>query len=250
MDFCVNIKNIIIIEAQSSVVNVEGFQEKSFIKADLPKLAVLKPMQRRRLSPFAKLAMHCALDVIKDETQALVSVFSSRHGDLHKTSTMLHDLALGEDISPTAFSLSVHNAIAGLFTIFTQNRQASTTVSAGQDTFMMALVEAYIRLKTGQHEQVLLVHCDQALPSPYAHYADELQIDHGVALILTKDDFTGQRLSIKRVNSGSLTGSPADDNVMELPQAISFCRWLNEPSKPKTLMMPGHQWKIDRLCDE
>jgi len=247
MDFCINIKKIVAIEAINPVINLDGHQEIAFSKTELPKLDDLKPMQRRRLSPFAKLAMHCALEVTKHEKQALVSVFSSRHGDLHKTSTMLHDLALGEDISPTAFSLSVHNAVAGLFTIFTQNTQASTTVSAGKDTFLMALVEAYIRLKTGQHQQVLLVHSDQVLPSPYSQFADELQIDHAVALILTKDDLAGQRISIKKSNNISVSSV---DSLTELPQAVSFYRWLNDIEKPQELTMLANQWKINRLNNE
>jgi len=247
MDFCINIKKIVALEAVNPVINLDGHQERSFSKTELPKLADLKPMQRRRLSPFAKLAMHCALEVTKNETQPLVSVFSSRHGDLHKTSTMLNDLALGEDISPTAFSLSVHNAVAGLFTIFTHNTQASTTVSAGKDTFLMALVEAYIRLKTGKHEQVLLVHSDQVLPSPYSQYADELQIDHAVALILTKDNVVGQRLSINKYNNISVTSA---DSLTELPQALSFYRWLNDTTKPQELTLLAKHWKINRLNNE
>jgi hypothetical protein len=245
MEFCINIKKIVAIEAVNPVINLDGHQERSFNKAELPKLADLKPMQRRRLSPFAKLAMHCALEVTKNENQSLVSVFSSRHGDLHKTSTMLHDLALGEDISPTAFSLSVHNAVAGLFTIFTKNTQASTTVSAGKDTFMMALVEAYIRLKTGKHEQVLLVHCDQSLPSPYSQYADEVQVDHAIALILTKNSNLGQRLSIKKLKNESTT-STSDNSLGELPQALSFHRWFSDIKQTQELTMLAKQWKINR----
>lgn len=247
MDFCINIKKIVAIEAENSAKNLDGHHERSFSKAELPKLADLTPMQRRRLSPFAKLAMYCALEVTKNEVKSLTSVFSTRHGDLHKTSIMLHDLALGEDISPTAFSLSVHNAVAGLFTIFTQNTEASTTVSAGKDTFMMALVEAYIRLNTGKHEQVLLVHTDQSLPSPYSQYADELQIDHAVALILTKDDSAGQRLSIKKYINGNVTSG---DNPIEIPQALSFYRWFSDMTKPKELIMLANQWEINRLNHE
>jgi hypothetical protein len=250
MDFCINIKKIVAIEAVNTVMNLDGHQERCFSKAELPTLADLKPMQRRRLSPFAKLAMHCALEATKFESQPLVSVFSSRHGDLHKTSTMLHDLALGEDISPTAFSLSVHNAVAGLFTIFTKNTQASTTVSAGKDTFMMALVEAYIRLKTGKHQQVLLVHCDQSLPSPYSQYADELQVDHAVGLILTKDDFSAQRVSIKKHNNGNMASIVSANSEIELPQAVSFYRWLSDTTKTQELTLLANQWKVNRLNNE
>jgi len=242
MEFSVNIKKIISLDAASFSLGLDN--ERAFDKANYPKLEMLKPMQRRRLSPYAKLAMHCALQITADETGALESIFSTRHGDIHKTSDMLHDIALGEDISPTAFSLSVHNAVSGLFTIFTQNTLPSTTVSAGKDTFMMALVEAYVRLNSGQSEQVLLVHCDQALPKPYIQYADELQIDHAIAMILTKDKDCGEAISFKRLEEGSVALN--DDRVEDLPQGIAFSQWFEKVPKERELILSNTCWKVSR----
>ncbi|WP_082627241.1 beta-ketoacyl synthase chain length factor [Colwellia sp. TT2012] len=74
--------------------------------------------QLRRLSPFSKIALHC-LDMPAALKQNLPLIFASQHGDLAKTITLIKDAALGENLSPTKFSLSVHNATTGLFSIAT-----------------------------------------------------------------------------------------------------------------------------------
>ena len=88
----------------------------------LPQLTTIPAMQRRRLSPFAKVALHCALEASAEHQANIPCVFSSRHGDLHRTTKLIENIALSKDLSPTQFGLSVHNAAAGLFSIFTGNR--------------------------------------------------------------------------------------------------------------------------------
>ena len=244
MEFTVNIKKIAYVNARNNQTGDK--QVHQFDKSELPSLSALKPMQRRRLSPYAKLAMHCALEVTENENNQLMSVFSSRHGDLHKTSDMLGDISAGEALSPTAFSLSVHNAVSGLFTIFTQNTQPSTTISAGKNTFLMAMLEAHIRLKTGEREDILLVHCDQALPEPYLKYADEAQIDHAIALVLTKDSSVATT-SINLVQLDNKNMGVALKNKLntELPQAIAFSQWFNQADK-KELLLNDPYWLVTR----
>ena len=48
----------------------------------------------------------------------------------------------GEEVSPTAFSLSVHNAIAGLFSIAYGCHQEITVIAPGQDGIAPAFIEA------------------------------------------------------------------------------------------------------------
>ena len=194
-----------------------------FEKTQLPKLDWVKPMQRRRLSPFAKMALYCAHQAA-GEIKPLPSVFSSRHGDLHKTSMLLDDLAEGEALSPTAFSLSVHNAVSGLFTILTENQQATNTVVAGKNTLLMAIVDGYARIKSGLAEQMLVVHCDQALPEIYLPDADEYQIDHAVAFVLSEQKLTPSSI---KIDLAALT-SALESNSHDIPQALRLGQWLAE----------------------
>src|SRR5215471_20708496 len=53
-------------------------------------------------------------------------VLASRHGEFSRTLTILAALATGELPSPADFSMSVHNALAGLLSIHTGNMLGHT----------------------------------------------------------------------------------------------------------------------------
>lgn len=195
-----------------------------FEKEQLPKLDWVVPMQRRRLSPFAKMALYCAYQASAEIAEPLPSIFCSRHGDLHKTSILLADLVQSESLSPTAFSLSVHNAVSGLFTILTKNKQATNTVVAGSNTLLMAIVDGYARLNSGHADQLLVVHCDQALPDIYLSYADELQIDHAVAFIISRESVSPHSIEVDINDLTSAVGQMSSN----LPQALKIEEWLTQ----------------------
>jgi hypothetical protein len=153
---------------------------------DLPALKEIPAMQRRRLSRFAKLTMQCVLDVISDETADLPCIFSSRHGDLHKTSKLIEDVAQKSDLSPTHFGLSVHNAVAGLYSIFANNKQPMTATSAGEDSFLMALVDGYAKLKSQNLDKILIVYTDEVVPEKYRQYVSDNEKTMSIALILKR----------------------------------------------------------------
>ncbi len=81
-----------------------------------PDVSFLPAMQRRRLSPLARMAFHVAWPLAEGRPP-LPLIFASRHGETPRTFAILGDLARGEPLSPTQFSLSVHNAIIGLWSI-------------------------------------------------------------------------------------------------------------------------------------
>ena len=82
--------------------------EQPVVPASVPK------MLQRRLSLLAKAVFHAADRCIKVGEQ-IPTVFSSTHGEIGKSFRMLKTIEGGEEISPAAFRLSVHNAISGLF---------------------------------------------------------------------------------------------------------------------------------------
>jgi len=206
-----------------------------------PKLAFVPPMQRRRLSPFAKIALYAAQHASETVDEELPMIFSSRHGDLRKTSDLLGELALDNELSPTAFSLSVHNAVAGLYSILTNNKSAINAMAAGQDSLFMALVDAYARLKSGICNKVLLIHVDQALPEAYDEFKDEKQIDHAVAFVLSLDENIKTKLKLEfdaheeRINTSG-----------QMPFALLFYAWLNSNDKNLTLSSNRNLWHCSK----
>lgn len=168
---------------------------------DTPSLTHIPPMKRRRLSLFAKMAIHVATEM-KCSPQT-PTVFASRHGDLHKTSLLLKDLAHRDPLSPTQFGLSVHNAAAGQFHIFTHNQQANNTISAGEDTLLASLIDGVSRLFTDSSDEILLIFCDQPVPDLYQPFCKEPSFPHALALLLSKQQGQAVQLSKRQVNSNN-----------------------------------------------
>src|SRR6516164_4833273 len=135
-------------------------------------------MLRRRLGPLGQRAIAAAYETGADAGARYI--FASRHGDLRRTATLLASLAARETLSPAEFSVSVHNAFAGLLSIATQATAGHTAIAAGPDSFAFGIVEAVGCLMAAPAERVLLVYCDEAPPVPYG----ELSIATGEGLAL------------------------------------------------------------------
>lgn len=144
-------------------------------------------MQRRRMSPFVKMMLHTAHQVTHTNKKYahLPVVFSSRHGDFSKTSTLLAELGKQELLSPKDFGLSVHNAAVGMYSIITGNHQPMSAIAAGKESFPCALIESYIKLIELNQTDILLIHTDESLPAPYTQFIDERQITHSIAVVIS-----------------------------------------------------------------
>ncbi|HLJ62547.1 MAG TPA: beta-ketoacyl synthase chain length factor, partial [Stellaceae bacterium] len=94
-------------------------------------------------------------------------------------------LAAEEPVSPADFSLSVHNALAGLLSIATKNPAGHTAIAAGEDSFGFGLIEAVSTLMASPEEKVLLVFFDEPLPAEYATFRDRDETSLALALVLS-----------------------------------------------------------------
>jgi hypothetical protein len=79
-------------------------------------------------------------------------VFASRHGDVARSMDLLGALASDQPLSPTGFGLSVHNAIAALYSIARGHRGNYLALAAGQATVEAACLEAAGLLADGARE--------------------------------------------------------------------------------------------------
>ena len=134
----------------------------------VPALEQIPAMQRRRLSGIAKLALNSAIHSLNSKSVDYI-VWASQYGDEHKTLKILADVLQDQTPSPTQFSTSVHNAIAGLYSILCQDATPSTSLAA---SWSEALIEAYAWLKTTAkpNARVLVVYYDEALPEIYQEF--------------------------------------------------------------------------------
>lgn len=106
-------------------------------------------------------------------------VYVSRHGECSRTLTLLQDLARGELMSPTAFGLSVHNAVAGLYSIHRGLTGNITALSAGCHNLLAGLIET-LGLIQATKGKVLCVFCDE--PPPSMFHAQVNQPENAFAL--------------------------------------------------------------------
>lgn len=139
-------------------------------------------MQRRRLSPMARAVFECAWPVAQGQPP-MPLVYASRHGETTRNFGLLQSLAAGEPLSPTAFGLSVHNALAGQWSIIRRETTESIALSAEDDGLEHAFLEAGLLLADG-HDNVLVVLAEERPPAPYSPWIDDVPFSYAAAFRL------------------------------------------------------------------
>lgn len=226
------------------VDNAERWQQWADGKLDVgdevkPDVSFLPAMFRRRLSPLSKMALLVAHQC-RGEDGPVPTVFCSRHGELNRTIGLLQDIAAGELISPTGFSMAVHNTGSGLYSIANKDTSISTAIAGGIDSFQSAFIDCAAALATGKHEKVMLVMADQPLPSPLQPFADEQDV-HYAAAFLFSSATSGTPITLNMTEPDTTTDSP------QLPHTLAFLRFLHS-DKPQLQLAGdrlGWHWSRD-----
>ncbi len=195
-------------------------------------LAIKKipPLLRRRFSKLGKLTASAILN-LKDEAASLTTVYASRHGDTALTLSLLNNMGLADEpMSPTDFSLAVHNAIGGLMSIAQKDRSPMTAIASADRLVLSCFQEAIAQLEV--FDKVLCVLYDAELPEIYSQYCQSLDFPVAVAFVVSRSD-EGHFI----LNSQTLTNKPNvnDDQIIDLvallvgkKQSVSFFSGNNQ----------------------
>jgi hypothetical protein len=178
-----------------------------------PDIGFIEPIVRRRLSTLSKVALKVAHDCVAED--AVRVVFASRHGELRRTTDILRSISAGEPVSPTAFSLSVLNAMTGVFGIARGDRSAASAISAGAQTLGYALLEAHAQYATQPESPVLLVYADEPADAAYGTIEDEVQ-GGALAILLDAQTANGHIVcSLSRAGEAAAerAGGMSDDST-------------------------------------
>lgn len=201
-------------------------------------------MLQRRLSLLARLVFHAAGQCLEDG-EIMPVVFSSAHGEICKSLEMLKAIQAGEGLSPTAFSLSVHNAIAGLFSIAYSNSREMTVIAPGREGIAPAFIEALGLLdENGLQEnnnEVLLVFYDEPIADFYPFAPFNLNAPIPVALAL-RVGLSGDGLPVRFYRS-----SESRDDGEHPVQLLAFLRFLLGDEQSLTLGNQGCGWRWDKI---
>jgi hypothetical protein len=178
---------------------------------DEPGVKAMPAMLRRRAGFLGKMALEVAYECL-DGRSDIPTVFCSRHGDAARALALLADLARGEALSPTAFGMSVHNAIAGLLTIARNDRANHIALAGGAATIEHAVIEACGLLADGA-PMVLLVACDCPLPELFTPFEDCEEQPHAWAWLMTPAADDAIALSWSASGEAPSAGMPAGLDV-------------------------------------
>ena len=152
-----------------------------------PAASLLAPAERRRAPDSVLFALEVAQQaaaMAAREGRTLRGVFASDHGDLAINDYLCATLTQApEQLSPTKFHNSVHNAPAGYWAISTGCMESTTALSAGDWTFAAGLFEAAL-LARSEDAPVLFVACDLPACGPLADVVS-CRTPFAVALVLS-----------------------------------------------------------------
>lgn len=185
--------------------------------------AVMSPRERRRASPLVSLFLNAAAAACDDAGMAPDApdcVFASALGDGAVTHAILEAICGPEKlVSPTHFHNSVHNAPAGYWSLAVGNRNASTSLAAGDGTFGAALLKAVLTAHL-KSRPVLLVAADHPFPDPLADVRP-VAAPFAVGLVLLPE--TERRDAPLIVVEATMAGAPTPPRLADLRGIWESC---------------------------
>lgn len=172
-----------------------------------PQLAFLPAMKRRRLSDSARLFFEAAWELLPEAEANIPVVYASNNSEINRSFGLWHQLLTEGDVSPTSFSLSVHNALVGQWSEFRKVTTETISITACQDNLETALLEAYLLLNDG-YDKVLVVVAESPLLKSYNAAPIKRQpFAYALAMIVEK----GEQFSLKLSEKNTTNYLPQDN---------------------------------------
>ncbi|NUE67441.1 beta-ketoacyl synthase chain length factor [Snodgrassella sp. ESL0253] len=153
-------------------------------------VSFLPAMKRRRLSSAARLMFAASWPLLPENISCPV-VFVSHDGEINRSFQLWQSLLQQEELSPTSFALSVHNAIVGQWSLMRADMSECIALSARYNGLEMGITEAVGLLEEGA-SQVLVVVVEEPIAAEYNVAAVRAPFPLALGLILT----TGEQTSL------------------------------------------------------
>lgn len=196
-------------------------------------LKQVPPLLRRRFNELGKCAMAAVFHII-EEDEKIASIFASRHGDTTLTLSLLENMGKDEPMSPTDFSLAVHNAVGGLYSIARKDTSAVTAIAAMDGLILNTLFEAIGQLSDA--ERVLCVIYDTPLPELYQPYSSAESFPFALAMVLGGSK--GSTYALDKNNT---------DSECTMPEIISFIGLLADTAPKINIKSNGVAWSVSKV---
>ena len=194
-------------------------------------------MLRRRLGNAGKLAASVFED-IQGLDENTLSLFASRHGEIDLTYNLLYGIGHGRPMSPMGFSMAVHNAIGGIYTMAKQNKAPLSAIAASDGLILPCLFEAAVLMQAGQ--DVLCVIYDAPINPIYRESEPGPETGFGLALLLSQ--CADHSLVVAQSHSGE--SSLTESISRELAEFIAFVSLLQKSYNQIVLPQGESLWRL------
>jgi len=215
-----------------------------------PQLDVMPAMTRRRLNQLGRMAAHvayaAALSPAKDDDRSSLPtpmIFASRYGDASRSLALLADLVQERAISPTSFSLSVHNAIGAMVSIARSDRSPQCAIAAGAASAGAAILEACGLLADGAPE-VIVVCFDSPLPGEYGPFSNEPAAPYAWAWRVARPSESEPRIRLTLTPDQNAFGTPSENE--QLPFGLALLQFGLADSDHWQRVADHQQWRFSR----
>lgn len=209
--------------------------------SEVPDASAIPAMLRRRLNTLGRAAAAEMLRHTERDADTPI-VYSSRHGDIERTLSVLTELAQGEPVSPMNFSLAVHNAIPGILSIHSGITANITSIAALEESLVPVLLEAAGLIQEGC-EQVLCLLADVPLPTLYRPACQQPAAPYAMSFIVSAT--LGRTLALKQSDQ-TPKHNDASTNTAALPVALQFMEFLDSDQRIFESSHNGERWIISR----
>ncbi|MDR2925845.1 MAG: beta-ketoacyl synthase chain length factor [Azoarcus sp.] len=222
----------------------------------------MPPLLRRRARPAGR----AALDALYAPALAYDGqpiIFCSRNGELDRSLALLQSLAAEGQVSPQEFSMSVHNAIPGLFQIAQKSRAPVSALASENQMAFSGITEALAQLADGV-PSVILMFCDAPLPMllrpfmdgepPCFAYAVELVPGHDCRLV--HNDSPSPAKSVRAPRAIAPSQHIPSTHAIEAaasqadPSPLALLRFALDETRRALPLTDAADWQLRRFAPE
>jgi hypothetical protein len=190
-----------------------------------PPIKEIPPLLRRRAESMGRALLHVlSRSELPYAGQPLI--LCSRWGELPRSLALQRELARDGQVSPQQFSMSVHNAIGGLFMMAQKADAPLTALAAAEETALAGLQEAAIQLADGA-ASVWLCFSEEPLPEEYRHLDTSPQPQHTDYFALLLELTAGEAFCLQPETGVTAEHAPASPlrllRFLLLPEVETLC---------------------------
>jgi Beta-ketoacyl synthase, N-terminal domain len=198
-------------------------------------LATAPAMTRRRATALGQKGLSAALAL--PEVDRARIVLASRHGEFARTLAILDTLARRDQPSPTDFSMSVHNALAGLISIAKKSALGHTAISAGPESFCCGMLEAVAAVRERPCEPAILLYLDEP---PGGGFSDLIAVAASASPLVVALGLAAAESSAGEAMTMAMRAAPADHDDGE--PALEFLRFALTGDRETAITSQDHAW--------